>query len=879
MKFRNLLKVYRRDLKSIMKNPVALLIMAGLCVIPSLYAWVNIHACWNVYENTGDIPVAVVNNDKAVLFQGKSINIGASVEEQLKKNKKIKWIFVSSRQADLGLADSTYYAAIEIPQDFSSKFLTVLSDHPQKPQIIYKADTKVNPVAGKIAETAKNTLVQQIQSNFVSTVNQTIFSELNSVGKDVDSNRESILKLKDSIIKLNSGMGTITDSLQTIHTQSDNVNALLDSISAALPSIQSGLQLAEKSNSDELSAVQSAKTALNNSIENVNTNLNYLQTSNTRIQELFDDLNAAVSERNTTKVNAVLPGINAELDSMDSALDATIDYLKACESVDLNEDIGKMVTSLQNLKTSLTSFKAQLDSTRRQITRLNNSLDTLYDYLNQQIPRLEQQVDELDSQLSTTISQMETLNETWNNPDLAQLINILKGIQSSGLKDALVSALESIRNSRDSAQAALKALDEALASTMQTIDTACTRIDKAISFLKTVEATNDDKSDELNAIIKSLKNIQPYLQDEKIQFSNIQQQLNNAGSIAKGIADAVNADAAKIGTQLNAALLAYNSGAKEELNAIADHLEASAKDSAELIQLAQELSTQLSNMVQTAQNGSSLASTLSDDLNKRLIEFKNVIALLGSKLEMTGNDDIAQIITILQSNPEFMGSFLSDPFDLKSESINAIPNYGSSMAPLYSTLALWVGCLVLNSILKPEVGSFQGRETLNRREKHFGKMMIFLTLSMIQGLIVALGDIFILKIYTVNAFLFVVFCVYSSFVFCVIIFTLMSTLGNIGKALSIIYMILQLAGSGGSYPIQVDPPIFKVLQPLFPFTYTVGGLREAVAGPLVTSVVQDFVALTLFGVVFLLFGFFAIEPLYAKIHRFERRFKESGIGE
>ncbi len=256
-----------------------------------------------------------------------------------------------------------------------------------------------------------------------------------------------------------------------------------------------------------------------------------------------------------------------------------------------------------------------------------------------------------------------------------------------------------------------------------------------------------------------------------------------------------------------------------------------------------------------------------------------MISLLSSKLELVGNDDVAQIISVLQSNPQFMGNFMSDPFDLKTESINAIPNYGSSMAPIYTTLALWVGCLLLNSILKPKVGHFEGEELLTLRERHFGKMMLFVALAMIQGLIVSLGDLLILHVYAVNGFLFVMFCVVSSMVFSIITFTLMSTLGNIGKALSIIYMILQLAGSGGTYPIQVDPLFFRIFQPLFPFTYTVGGIREAIAGPLVSSVVQDFVLLLLFGVVFLLFGFFAIESLHSRIHRFEEKFRESGIGE
>lgn len=284
-------------------------------------------------------------------------------------------------------------------------------------------------------------------------------------------------------------------------------------------------------------------------------------------------------------------------------------------------------------------------------------------------------------------------------------------------------------------------------------------------------------------------------------------------------------------------------------------------------------------VVKTAQEGSNLSSEFSTDINNKLKEFKDVIHSLGSKFEQMGNNDISEIINILQNDPKLMGNYVSDPFDIKEESIYSIPNYGSGMAPIYTTLALWVGCLVLNSILKAKVAPFNGIEQLTLREKHFGKMLLFANLAAVQGLIVSLGDIFLLKIHVVDPALFVFFCLYSSVVFAVITFTLVSTLGNVGKAISIIYLILQVAGSGGSYPIQVDPAIFRILQPLFPFTYTLGGLREAIAGPLTSSVMLNFAQLTVFAFVFLIGGYYTVKPLNDTIHQFEHDFKKSGLGE
>ena len=155
---KNALLVFKRDVKSIIRNPVAIIIVLGICIIPSLYAWVNIKACWDTYKNTSTIPIAVVNNDKGSVLNDKEINVGNDVVEELKNNNEIGWEFVSEKEADLGLVDGTYYAMIQIPEDFSQDLTSIVSGNIKKPEIIYKVQTKSNPVAVKIAGAAKTSL-------------------------------------------------------------------------------------------------------------------------------------------------------------------------------------------------------------------------------------------------------------------------------------------------------------------------------------------------------------------------------------------------------------------------------------------------------------------------------------------------------------------------------------------------------------------------------------------------------------------------------------------------------------------------------------------------------------------------------------------------
>ncbi|GFZ31043.1 phage infection protein [Clostridium zeae] len=718
---KNILKVFKRDMKSIAKNPIALLIVGGLCIIPSLYAWVNIKACWDPYENTSTIPVAVVNNDKKVTFRGKDINIGDEVVKKLKENKKIGWTFVNSKSASLGVVDGTYYAVIEIPEDFSSSFLSVLSGNPKKPQINYKVDTKANPVATKITGVAKNTLTEEVTSNFVETVNETIFSSLNDVGQNAEKNKQDIIKLKDNIINMNKNMDFILSTLQNINTRSGDLSKFMTEIKSTLPSISSGLDAAVQSNENNKNLIKSTQNSMNSSFDNINTTLNESQASSYRIQASIKELNASTSSAAETQTNTIIGQITMEISNINNGINSAIDFLQKVNEASPNSEVTKMITSLKNIQSALNDERGRLDTARTQ--------------------------------------------------------------------------------------------------------------------------------------------------------------LNEANKINKDMVDSINNGATNMNTQIINATKQYNTSTRASLNSIANNLITATSDANDLLKSAKELNNQIDKLMNTAIDGSNLANKVSGDMNYRLLEFKDTIRKLSEKLELVNNNDLVQIISILQSNPKFMGDFVADPINLKEEAINAIPNYGSAMAPIYTVLALWVGCLLLTSLLKTSSAPFEGSDAISLREKHFGKMLTFVTLASIQAFIVSVGNKVLLDVYTVNTALMIIFAIVSSITFAIITFTLVSILGNIGKAIAIIFMIIQLAGSGGTYPIQVDPMIFRILQPLFPFTYSVGGFREAIAGPLISSVVLDFTVLIIIAAVFILIGFFLKEPLHDKIHKFETRFEESGIGE
>lgn len=879
MKFHNMRKIFINDWRRILHNPVAIIITIGICVLPALYAWVNIKACWDVYENTGSIPVAIVNNDQTVEFKGKEVNIGKGVVDQLKNNKKIDWKFVSQRQADLGLADGTYFAAIELPADFSESFTTLLSDTPVKPKIIYKVDTKVNPVAEKITESAKNTLVQEIKSNFVSTVNQSIFSMLNPVGEDADENLQSVIQMKDAIVNLNQNMDVISYSLDNLHTNSINLNQFLSSVNTAWPLVENGLETAGKTAASQQTLSRDAQKRLNNSLTYMDTNLSYVQNSSQRVHALLTELNSAAKEGSTAKMDTVFSDLDATMSAMSGSVDATASYLKKYREIDWGEDAENAEEKLTSLRASLVNLRSQLVQLRKNLKELSADSEAFYNYLDKTIPELEKQVQDIDESLDTLIPALEAFNESLHSTVLQASIDALKSLRDSGIGDKLITDLKEIQATHKDTTAAIASVDQAAANGIQMIDDAIPKIDKTVEFLKTVQNNQSDKKAQLTKMIRSLDSIGVEIDSMRGKLSDIHKQSDAAAQLAAGKADTINDDLYQMESQLTNILKEYNQSIRGNVSTIGQRLVTSADNAAQLSQSAQKLGSEIGTMLKTAQSGTKLTSDLTGSLSSKLKEFKGTIQTLGGKLELVDNNDVVQIISILQSNPEFMGDFIAEPFEQKVEYINAVPNYGSSMAPIYTALALWVGCLILNSILRSRPLEFEGSEQLTLREKHYGKMMTFCSMALIQGIVISLGDILLLKIYVVNSMLFIFFAVFSSIVFCIITYTLYSTLGNAGKALAIVYMIFQIPGSGGTYPIQVDPPIFSILQPLFPFAYTVSGFREAIAGPLTSQVLLDFAVLGLFALIFLIAGYFIVQRMAEPVHRFEEMFESSGLGE
>ena len=164
---KNVLKIFKRDLKNIFTNWVALIIVLAIIILPSLYAWFNIKSCWDPYGNTGGIKVAVVNEDKGGGFNKKEYNVGDELIEKLEDNDSFGWQFVSKEEADKGVLEGDYYASIVIPEDFTRDILSLTKTHIVRPSLIYNINEKSNAIVPKITNTGVNSVKDELNSNIV----------------------------------------------------------------------------------------------------------------------------------------------------------------------------------------------------------------------------------------------------------------------------------------------------------------------------------------------------------------------------------------------------------------------------------------------------------------------------------------------------------------------------------------------------------------------------------------------------------------------------------------------------------------------------------------------------------------------------------------
>ena len=225
-------------------------------------------------------------------------------------------------------------------------------------------------------------------------------------------------------------------------------------------------------------------------------------------------------------------------------------------------------------------------------------------------------------------------------------------------------------------------------------------------------------------------------------------------------------------------------------------------------------------------------------IQKELPEAKEKIKKLTEEIKKAeAGTNTNMLFNLLKVDYKQQAEFFANPVQLSENKLYHIKNYGSAMTPFYTVLSIWVGALLMSSLLTTKVEDEEGK--YKPCEKYFGRWILFLAISLFQTLVITLGDMYILGTQAVSPYRFVFYGLLISALFSSIIYTIVHLLGNVGKAICIILLVLQLGSSGGTFPIQMTSSFFQALYPKVPFTYSIGLLREAVGGVYIPAAQRD----------------------------------------
>lgn len=300
-----------------------------------------------------------------------------------------------------------------------------------------------------------------------------------------------------------------------------------------------------------------------------------------------------------------------------------------------------------------------------------------------------------------------------------------------------------------------------------------------------------------------------------------------------------------------------------------------------------DVSSTLSALQVTAEDASQLmkalkdtgdsASALEQQLRPAIQHVNTDLDSLLTKLDgLNGEEKLAHLEKILGGDPTMYGAYFSQVVQTDVKPVYPIANYGSAMTPFYTVLAIWVGGVILVAIIKTHART-EGLIDPRPRELFFGRYLLFFLLSQLQAAIIITGDLLLLKIQCLHPGLLYLTGALTSLTFSLLIYALTVSFGDVGKAVVVVIMVLQIAGSSGTFPIELLPDFYQKIYYLFPFPHAINAMRECICGLYGNDFVIYLLRLLIFAVIGLLIGLLIRRPFIGLNHFVEEKLEETEL--
>ncbi|OOR19279.1 YhgE/Pip domain-containing protein [Bacillus mycoides] len=801
-------KLLSKEFAEIIKSKKILIPIIAVLFVPILYAGMFLWAFWDPYEQLDDLPVAVVNLDKGAELDGKPIEVGKGLVDNLKDNKSFKWEFVSEREAKEGMEGRKYYMLVRIPDDFSSNATTLLKDDPKPLNLEYIPNESLNFLSSQIGGTAIEKIKGEVSSTLTKTYAEKMFDSIKDVSKGLADGAEGANKLHDGSSELHDGSSKVTDGLHTLQGKSGEIQTGVGKLFDGSGKVTAGLNTLNSKTGE-------MQIGIGKLVDGSGKVTNGLNTLNSKTGELRDGsekvtggLNKLVSKSGElqTGTTDLSNGMGKLAEGQSQLEEGSQEIQKGLQ--ELNSNVQKSAAGLEEMQSKVPSIlntvNEKIDGAGANVNQLNElTQSTAGDAKNaaQEVANLQKQIESLPKEYqeqlqpfitsavkSTATVQQKAVGVAGGTNKLNEEVKQLKGEihqttngpqnklpNSEGVK-TLAGGIEKLTNAQNEFVSKFHGFGEGL-------DNAKIGADK--------------------------------LKDGSVQLiDGVTQLQSGSGKVTAGLGQlSVGVNQLADGSnQVTGGLGTLSAGAGQMSGGITQLANGSGQVTTGLSTLSTG-STQLIDGVNKLTDGS---GKVTDGLVKVNDGSGELAEKLGEGAEKTGE---------VKGTDKTYDMFAS-PVKVKTEKMAEVPNYGTGFTPYFLSLGLFVGALLL-SIVYPL------RDTVGVPKSGFSwfisKFGVLLSVGIIQAIVADVILLFWLGVEVQSIPYFILFSIVTSLAFISLIQCLVTAFGDAGRFIAIITLIIQLTTSAGTFPLELIPKYLQPFNAWLPMTYSVSGFKAVVS--------------------------------------------------
>lgn len=576
------------------------------------------------------------------------------------------------------------------------------------------------------------------------------------------------------------------------------------------------------------------------------------------------------------KINAIAPkitvkGATAVQENVNQTVIETVSkvILTGAQSAGykIKEDVLPKLVEAENILGEMQGKFGDINST---IDNADTAVDKISDILRSvqnEMPLIQDTISNSENLTKSIENFIETSKQGLNDlaPTIKEDLNIINKI-SGDVSKYIDAIIDGINNNSADVPAMISSLKNKLDSMGKILDSVINVLDKL---------NNMSINKQLQSVLNDLNSLKNGVDSGYEVISSLEEAINNSQGIDLSSLEDIKTLMGNINSTTANILNIFDSELVGKINEICDEAFVVAQNILKTLNLAEtklpEVNDILNSVLDVLGKSSNGLNYLKENLpmvEERINDLKEKMA------EANESSEIKELIDLLLNDVQTRADFLKSPVEITENDLFPMGNYGSAMTPFYTVLCLWVGQTLLVSML-----SVEAHGAYRPSEEYFGKLLLFVTIGIIQAVIAALGDLYILKIYCTNPLAFVLGMIYTGIVFTILVYTLVSVFGNVGKVIAIILLVLQVAGSGGTFPIQLTPKFFQIMNPYLPFTYAISMARESIGGIVKKVMYRDCGILAIYILASLVIALVFKKTFNKFMKKFTEKFKESGIGE